>query len=132
MVNNDSCCFAKILKVIEILQNSTNDSTCCEEGCDKPFLGPNQNFICYNTRPVQFYTRNGELFEVTYNEGETTLTSNVFRVERVQDCCCKCRILQPSTTPGTNTFVATNSFITINLKCMCVLKCLDDIALENV
>ena len=43
MVNNDSCCFAKILKVIEILQNSSTNPACCEEGCDKPFLGPNQN-----------------------------------------------------------------------------------------
>lgn len=130
MVNNDSCCFAKILKVIEILQNSATDSTCCEEGCDKPFLGPNQNFICYNTRPVQFYTRNGELFSATYTDGETISTSNVFRVEKVEDCCCKCRILQKVT--GTDDFVATNQFITINLKCMCVLKCLSDIALENV
>jgi len=39
------------IKVIEILQNSSTNPACCEEGCDKPFLGPNQNFICYNTRP---------------------------------------------------------------------------------
>ena len=97
MVNNDSCCFAKILKVIEILQNSSTNPACCEEGCDKPFLGPNQNFICYNTRPVQFYTRAGTLFSANQDE-----------------------------------FVATNSFITINLKCMCVLKCLNDVALENI
>lgn len=129
MVNNDSCCFAKILKVIQILQNSSNDSTCCEEGCNKPFLGPNQNFICYNTRPVQFYTRSGELFTANYTENGANLTSNVFRVEKVQDCCCKCRILQLQ---ADGSFVATNNFITINLKCMCVLKCLDDIALENV
>ena len=103
MVNNDSCCFAKILKVIEILQNSSTNPACCEEGCDKPFLGPNQNFICYNTRPVQFYTRAGTLFSASYTQDEEVLNSNVFRVEKVDD-----------------------------LKCMCVLKCLNDVALENI
>jgi hypothetical protein len=127
MVNNDSCCFAKILKTIEILQNRTDNSICCEEGCDRPFLGPNSALICYNTRPVQFYTRNGELFEVSYTSGGTTLTSNTFRVEKVNDCCCKCRLLAVD---DAGTITSTNNFITINLKCMCVLKCLSDIALE--
>ena len=130
MVNNDSWCFAKILKVIEILQNSSTNPACCEEGCDKPFLGPNQNFICYNTRPVQFYTRAGTLFSASYTQDEEVLNSNVFRVEKVDDCCCKCRILQRGA--NQDEFVATNSFITINLKCMCVLKCLNDVALENI
>ena len=77
MVNNDSCCFAKILKVIEILQNSSTNPACCEKGCDKPFLGPNQNFICYNTRPVQFYTRAGTLFSASYTQNEEVLNINV-------------------------------------------------------
>ncbi|MBR4618482.1 MAG: hypothetical protein IKO49_04165 [Bacilli bacterium] len=130
MVNNDSCCFAKILKVIEILQNNSNNPFCSEEGCDRPFLGPNISAICYNTRPIQFYGRNGELFSTTYTLDGETLTSNVFRVEKVNNCCCKCRILR--TIADTGEIVSTNSFITINLKCMCVLRCLDDLALEGI
>lgn len=129
MVNNESCCFAKILKVIEILQKK---SCCCdgaEEGCSKPFLGPTQSVICYNTRPVSFYTRSGELFEVGYTLDGAVGTSSVFRVEKVDDCCVKLRVLA-ATTDGS--YQATNSFVTVNLKCMCVLKCLSDLALENI
>ncbi len=129
MVNNDSCCFAKILKSIEILQNNSNDSCLCENGCDRPFLGPNSEILCYNTRPVQFYNRNGELFTVTYTVGDVVNTSNTFRVEKVSNCCCKCRILNVS---DDGTISSTNSFITINLKCICALKCLNDLILENI
>lgn len=129
MVNNESCCFAKILKAIEVLQNNSSSSCLCEDGCDRPFLGPNSEVLCYNTRPVQFYNRNGELFSVTYTLGDQTLTSNTFRVEKVNDCCCKCRILNVS---DTGVITSTNSFITINLKCMCVLRCLSDLVLENI
>ena len=129
MVNNDSCCFAKILKTIEILQNKADNSLCCEEGCDRPFLGPTTSTICYNTRPVQFYTRSGELFNAQYTSNGKTLYSNIFRVERVNDCCCKCRILVKGCD---DTISATDSFVTINLRCMCALKCLNDIALECI
>lgn len=130
MVNNESCCFAKILKVIEILQNKSCNCESTNEGCDKPFLGPVQNLICYNTRPVSFYTRSGNLFEVSYTLDGTTGTSSTFRVEKVDDCCVKLRILAPDSTTGS--YLATNSFVTVNLKCMCVLKCHDDLALENI
>lgn len=128
MVNNDSCCFAKILKTIEILQNKTNP-ICEDEGCDRPFLGPITNLVCYNTRPVQFYTKNGDLFSVTYTENGEIITSNTFRVEKVNDCCCKCRLL---ITDEQGNITSTNRFITINLKCVCVLKCLNDIALDFI
>ncbi len=129
MVNNDSCCIAKILKVIEILQNNTSND-CCDEGCDKPFLGPTLNCICYNTRPITLYTRSGDLFTANYTNNNIELTSNVFRVERVDDCCCKLRIL--AFDADTQSYTATNSFITVNLKCMCAVACLSDLALENI
>lgn len=134
MVNNDSCCFAKILKVIEILQNNSTNSSCCNEGCDKPFLGPKQSCICYNTRPVQFYTKAGELFNAYFTEDGCVQSSNIFRVEKVNDCCVKCRILKRRECPEKkkDEIVATNNFITINLKCMCVVKCLNDIALDCI
>lgn len=128
MVNNDSCCIAKILKVIEILQKDvTNDSN--EEGCSKPFLGPTINNLCYNTRPINLYNRNGELFTAKYTtKGGTCKTSSVFRVERVEDCCAKLRILKFNKEKCT--YTATNNFITVNLKCICCVKCLEDLALD--
>ena len=126
MVNNDSCCIAKILKVIEILQKDVNND-CEEEGCSKPFLGPTLNSICYDTRPIN--NRNGELFTANYTTTEgTTLTSNTFRVEKVKNCCAKLRILAFDDT--TSTYTATNNYITVNLKCMCCVKCLEDLALD--
>jgi hypothetical protein len=129
MVNNDSCCIAKILKVIEILQKNACCSDICEEGCDRPILGPSASILCYNTRPINLYTRAGDLFTATYTTPDgTTATSTTFRVERVNDCCCKLRILAVD---GTTT-TATNSFITVNLRCMCAVSCLADLALENI
>ena len=119
MVNNDSCCLAKLLKVIEILQNKAERVEPIE-GCDKPFLGPNIECICYNTRPINLYTRAGDLFTVD--------NSSVFRVEEVNNCCCKLRVLEYD--PEACSHVATDSFVTVNLKCMCAVSCLDDLALE--
>ena len=132
MVNNESCCFAKILKVIEILQNKNDDSMCCEGGSDRPLLGPSAELLCYNTRPVQFYIRNGNLFTANYNNGEADVTSNIFRVEKVNNCCCKCRILALSNPDDINSIISTDNFITINLKCICAIKCLNDIVLEDI
>lgn len=129
MVNNDSCCIAKILKVIEILQNNTCCSPACDEGCDRPILGPTASVLCYNTRPINLYTRAGGLFTATYTTADgTEATSTTFRVEQVNNCCAKLRILV--NTDGVIT--STNSFITVNLKCMCAVSCLDDVALENI
>ncbi len=126
MVNNESCCIAKILKVIEILQKNINNDS-CEEGCSKPFLGPSINSVCYNTRPINLYGRNGELFTATYTDSTgAEATSNIFRVEKVSNCCCKLRIL----TENDGTITATNNYITVNLKCMCAISCLDDLALD--
>lgn len=130
MVNNESCCFAKILKVIEILQKKSGCLDCIDEGCDKPFLGPVQNVVCYNTRPVSFYTRSGELFEVSCIINGSLGYSSVFRVEKVDNCCAKLRVLVP--TSDNTSYQATNNYVTVNLKCMCVLKCLSDLALENL
>ena len=48
---NDKSCLTSILETILCLQNSKDDD--CEVlGCDKPFLGPTPNLICYNTRPI--------------------------------------------------------------------------------
>lgn len=127
MENTESCCIAKILKVIDVLQKECFNE-CFPEGCDRPFLGVNGCYI-YNTRPITLYTRNGNLFAVSYFENNVPTTSSVFRVENVDDCCATLRILRP-TGENDTTYTATNEFVTVNLECFCILRCLNDTYLE--
>ena len=128
MENNDNCCIAKILKVIDILQKES-DYEQFNEGCDKAFLG-NIDSITYNTRPIQLYTRAGTLFTVNYYVDNVLTTSNVFRVEEVNDCCAKLRILVATTIEGVTTYSSTNEFVTVNLECFCIIRCLADTYIE--
>ena len=50
-------CLTNILDTILCLQEK-KDSCCEEGGCDKPYLGPTPNLVCYNTRPINFYEWN--------------------------------------------------------------------------
>ncbi len=127
----DTCCLAKILKVIDILQKNASDDICVEEGCSKSYLGERTNTLCYNTRPITLYTKNNSLFTSTYELNNTMGTSSVFRVENVDGCCATLRVLAPGTTEE-NPYQKTSSFVTVNLKCICALQCLDDIRLEGI
>lgn len=130
----ENCCFSKLLKVIDILQKNSCGELCSDESCTRPFLGGSPNIICYNTRPVTFYTCNGNIFTASYQVGGETRTSSVFRVERVDGCCVKCRILEanPDQSDPTRRYLATNQFITINLDCICVISCLADIIIDSL
>ena len=140
MENNENCCLAKILKVIDILQKECNPE-CFPEGCDKPFLGNTSGCYIYNTRPITLYNRNGNLFSVNYYVNGVLNSSSVFRVENVKDCCAKLRILSEVTpTPSDSSdttaletsseYQATDEFVTVNLDCFCVVKCLTDTYVE--
>ena len=134
MNNNECCCLGKLLKVIDILQKNANGSDCFDESCTRPYLGSSPNIICFNTRPVTFYTRNGSLFTTSYSIDGSSYTSSTFRVENVDKCCVKCRILRknPDSSDVNRAFIATNEFITINLDCICAISCLDDIIINNL
>ena len=134
MNNKETCCLGKLLKVIDILQRNASGNDCFDESCTRPYLGSSPNIICFNTRPVTFYTKNGNIFTTTFTLDNNTYTSSTFRVESVDNCCVKCRILRPNpdTTDTTRAFLATNEFITINLDCICVISCLDDIIIDNL
>ena len=134
MKNNENCCLGKLLKVIDILQRNASGNDCFDESCTRPYLGSSPNIICFNTRPVTFYTKCGNLFTTTYTLNGTSNTSSTFRVECVDKCCVKCRILRknPDTTDLTRAYLATNEFITINLDCICAISCLDDIIIDNL
>ncbi len=132
--NKESCCLGKLLKVIDILQRNASGNDCFDDSCTRPYLGSSPNIICFNTRPVTFYTCNGNIFTASYTLNGVSNTSSVFRVESVNNCCVKCRILRPNpdTSDVNRTYLATNEFITINLDCICVVSCLDDIIIDNL
>jgi len=131
-MNDNNCCFAKTLKLIDILQRSSQSDECFDNSCSRPFLGINTPSLCFNTRPVTFYGCNNNLITVAYStviNGETlTGTSSTFRVERVEDGCVILSILipNPDTTDTIRPFINTRDTITINLGCVCALKCLGD------
>ena len=130
--SNNQCCFSKILKLIEKLQENTSSSDCIDNTCSRPFLGIPLNIECYNTRPVTFYGCDNNLFTVDYSvvvDGTTlTGTSSIFRVEKVEGCCVTVTILipNPDTTATNRPYITTNQTVTINLDCICAIKCLGD------
>ena len=136
-IDNTSCenCIADILKVILLLQQSVCPNDSCLETCDKGFLGQSCTFFC-NTRPIVLYTCGGGNTPVTMPVSKSpteTVTSSVFRLEKLDGCCATCRVLTPNTDPTTTfPFMATNSFFTINLNCVCSLRCLDDTFVECI
>ena len=130
MCKNNCNCISDILKVIYLLQKNADREEDCIESCDKPSLG---QFSClyYNTRPVMLYTcmSNGVTpwSAPTQRVAVPTATSNVFRVEKIDGCCCTFRVLSPNTDEtDVNPYIATNSFFTMNLNCICSLRCLND------
>ena len=135
--NNNDCdnCIIEILKVINVLQSNACPDNCLQS-CDRPALGGGPNCIICNTRPIMLYLTgsNGTALAMPISrataEGET---SNVFRVEKVDGCCCTCRVL--TTNPDTTSiypYVGTDSLFTINANCICSLRCLNDTYIECV
>lgn len=122
--NKCSSCIFDILKKILILQKQDFDNDNFI-GCDKPFLGPTSNNICYNTRPIQLYNcYTADPWTFTYTIDETTNTSNILRIEALDEYCCTCRILYLNT--ETNQYISTNEYVTIDLTCCGAIKCLSD------
>ncbi len=138
-----NCCIAEILSVINVLQQNADCNDTCLETCDRGFLGCGTTSLNCNTRPVVLYTCSGNGTPwsmpitrenvVCGDEGVTC--SNVFRVEKINGCCCTFRVLADNTDPTTSDtipYVATNSFFTMNLDCCCALRCLPDTYVECI
>lgn len=122
-------CIKNLLKLICLLQQNSENKCCLEDGCTKPFLGPTKNNACYNTRVITLYTKNGTLFTSTYTDDHKNVqTSSLFRVEKVHDDCATLLIL----TEDYGTYLSTKQYITVNLKCICALKCISDVVVENL
>lgn len=134
-VNNCENCIADILKVILLLQQSVCQNDTCLQTCDRGYLGQNCSTFC-NTRPIVLYTCCGgntpiEL-PISKNPDET-VTSNVFRLEKLDNCCATCRVLAPNPDEASIfPYVSTNSFFTINLNCVNIIRCLDDTFVDTI
>ena len=133
--NNDSCRqIAEILAIISDLQQNACNSDTCLDTCDRGFLGCGSNSLTCNTRPVMLYLCNGQPLSMPIEKDSTETCngdncSNVFRVEKLDECCCTFRVLS-SNTDGT--YSSTNSFFTMNLHCVCALRCLSDTYVECI
>jgi hypothetical protein len=145
--NTECRCISEILKVINILQKKAVRMDECNNACDRPVLGCNRFCEC-NTRPIQLILcgQNGDdplVMPTSTDVIPTTAAcpkpafSSVFRVEKVDDCCATCRVLIPvmerrADNDEEQRFEATNSFFTVDLKCVCVVRCLEDTFVECV
>ena len=124
--NNCSSCISDIIKKIIILQKRDCES---DEfiGCDKPFLGPTIPITTYNTRPIMLYNSGTGLpWTFEYTIDGTISTSNVLRVEYLDECCCTCRILYPNN----DSYSSTGQFVTIDLNSCGAIRCLADTNVE--
>ena len=122
-------CIADILKVILLLQQNVCQNDTCLQTCDRGYLGQNCTTFC-NTRPIVLYPCSccNTALEMPISKSPTEATmSNVFRLEKLDNCCATCRVLalNPDTT-SVFPYVSTNSFFTINLNCVSAIRCLDD------
>lgn len=132
---NTNNCMYEILKTILVLQKEANMPECCLDTCDKKCLGCTPCTCCCNTRPITIYTCgccNTKLALPITKDPNETVTSSVFRIEKLDDNCATFRVLVATTTDGVTTYTATDSFFTISLDCVCVLKCLNDTYIECI
>ena len=61
-----------------------------------------------------------------------TVTSGVFRIEKLENNCATFRVLIQTLNEETATYTSTNSFFTVNLNCICAIKCLSDTYVEGL
>lgn len=133
--NNNGKCIAEILTVICVLQQNANCADSCLDSCDRGFLGCGANSLNCNTRPIMIFTCGGGnvpfAMPISKDPDETT-TSNVFRVEKIDENCATFRVLARNAETEALPFSATNSFFTMNLNCVCALRCLNDTVVECI
>lgn len=121
-------CIRNLLKLINLLQNNSINNCSMNDGCTKPFLGPSINNICYNTRVITLYKKNGDIFSTTYNNNDVYVSSSFFRVNNLTDDCVTLLILEESE----GNYYSTGQFITLNIGCICAIKCIDDVVVNNL
>lgn len=126
---NEKNCLAKILKVIMVLQENTQNICEGTSTCTRPFLGDIPNIQCFNTRLITFYKCDNSLLTLNYTLNNIQSTTTIFRIENVQDNTCTVLLIQDN---NDGTYTSTNTYATINLKCICAIRCVGDINLTMV
>lgn len=132
-MNNLENCIAKILNVINVLQNNADKIECQDNTCSRPYLGPSNNVLCFNTRPIMLYRCDNTPITLNYvDQNNTNQTTNVFRVENVSDDSVTVLLLNEASVGNATTYTSTNTYATINLGCVCAIRCLQDTIVDNV
>ena len=127
-MNNENSCLANLLKVITTLQDNIEKIDNISNSCTRPFLGFN-TIQPFNTRLVSFYRCDNTPITLPYLDGTTTLTTSVFRVQKVSCDTASVLLLADN---GDGTYTNTNTFATINLNCVCAIQCLGDTTISNI
>ena len=120
-MNEANRCIKNLLRLICLLQENS-ENICQNNDCTRPFLGPGLNNICYNTRVITLYNKNGELFTAAYIDNTTEQTSSFFKVVSINDNTATLLILSEND----GIFSSTNNYITINICCICAIRCITD------
>ena len=132
-MNNLNNCLAKLLNVIKILQNNSLKTECQDNTCTKPYLGLNTTTLCFNTRPIMLYRCDNTPVTLNYENQTGNASTDVFRVQGVTDDSVSVLLLESVTdNDGNITYLNTNTFATINLKCICAIRCVGDVIVNNV
>ncbi len=125
---NYNNCIKSLLLMIDVLQKNSFNNFNCQNLCEKDYLGPSFNCSFYNTRVVTFYNKQGNLFETFYFDNDMQYSSSYFRICNISDDCCKLLILKNEN----ETFYSTGQYITLKLNCICAVKCLEDVIINNL
>ena len=124
-MNDNRHCLVNILKVIDVLQRSSEKIECINNSCTKPYLGDTTCCQCFNTRLITLYKCDNSLITLPYDGGLTS----IFRVQCVSDNSVTVLLIKKN---EDDTYSSTNTFATINLNCVCALQCVGDTIINNV
>ena len=121
-MENCNCHILEIINKILLLQKQDFDDDLV--GCDRPFLGPSTISNTYNTRPIQLYNRyTADPWSFIVDGTDTT--SDIFRIEDIDQCSVTVRLLTRDATTGV--YTNTNQFVTIDLTSVGAIRCFADI-----
>ncbi len=126
-MSDNKNCLVDVLKFIDNLQKCSLQQDTFENGCSRPFLGIGTTISYFNTRPVTFFLCDNTQLALTYYVNGVATTSNVFRIENVDNSCVTVRLLATNPDGG---YTATNETALVNVNCICAMRCLNDISLD--
>lgn len=125
-MNDNKNCLIDVLRLIDNLQKCSLKHDSFDNTCSRPFLGMGNTISFFNTRPVIFFLCDTTQLTLTYFVNNVPKSSNVFRIEDINDSCVTVRLLAEED----GRLVSTNETAVININCICAIKCLDDISLD--